>query len=80
MARFRTSFNPATHLQVIRAMWDEPPPTTLPLVKCPVLLVPAGPRPERAGSGFALMREEMVEMASKAISQLPGTLDTQHHA
>ena len=59
---------PGNHLQVIRAMWDEPPPTTLPLVKCPVLLVPAGPRPERAGSEFALMREEMVEMASKAIS------------
>ena len=59
---------PSNHLQVIRAMWDEPPPTTLPLVKCPVLLVPAGPRPERAGSEFALMREEMVEMASKAIS------------
>ena len=59
---------PGNHLQVIRAMWDEPPPTTLPLVECPVLLVPAGPRPERAGSEFALMREEMVEMASKAIS------------
>ena len=59
---------PGNHLQVIRAMWDEPPPTTLPLVKCPVLLVPAGPRPERAGSEFALMREEMVEMASKAIA------------
>ncbi len=58
---------PENHAQVIRAMWDEPPSVTLPLVQCPVLLVPAGPRPERAGSEFAQMRAEMVEMASKAI-------------
>ena len=58
---------PENHAQVIRVMWDEPPSVTLPLVRCPVLLVPAGPRPERAGSEFAQMRAEMVEMASKVI-------------
>ena len=59
--------HPDNHAQVMRAMWDESPSSSLPKVMCPTLLVPAGPRPERAGSEFAQMREEMVEMASKAI-------------
>ena len=59
--------HPDNHAQVMRAMWDEPPSTSLPKVTCPALLVPAGPRAERANSDFAKMREEMVEMASKSI-------------
>ncbi|PKB79326.1 MAG: hypothetical protein BZY88_13895 [SAR202 cluster bacterium Io17-Chloro-G9] len=59
---------PDNHAQVMRAMWDEPPSSSLPNVKCPALLVPAGPRAERANSDFAKMREEMVEMASNTIA------------
>ena len=65
--RIQDILRPENHMQVIRAMWDEPPSSTLPLVKCPTLLVPAGPRPERANSEFAQMRAEMVEMAASAI-------------
>ncbi len=55
------------HAQVLYAMWHDPPSATLPRVTCPTLIVPAGPRPERAGTEFALMREEMVEAAAKVI-------------
>ena len=48
--------HPDNHAQVMRAMWDEPPSSSLPKVMCATLLVPAGPRPERAGSEFAQMR------------------------
>ena len=66
--QIRDILRPDNHLQVMKAMWDEPPSTTLPNVVCPVLLVPAGPRPERANSEFAKMREENVELASKVIA------------
>jgi pimeloyl-ACP methyl ester carboxylesterase len=71
---------PDNHAQVMKAMWDEPPSTTLPNVVCPALLVPAGPRPERANSEFAKMREENVELASKVIAncQVHWIPDTMH--
>lgn len=48
-------------------MWDEPPSLVLPQIQCPTLLVPAGPRPDRANSEFARMREGMVEAAHQII-------------
>jgi pimeloyl-ACP methyl ester carboxylesterase len=58
---------PENHAQVIHAMWYEPPSSTLPRVTCPTMIIPAGPRPERAGTEFAVMREEMVEAAAKSL-------------
>ena len=55
------------HAQVLYAMWHEPPSSTLPRVECPTMIIPAGPRPERAGTEFAQMREEMVEAATKSL-------------
>ena len=58
---------PAHHAQVLTAMWDEPPSVTLPQVICPTLIVPAGPRPERAGTEFARTKERMVAAAAQAV-------------
>ncbi|PKB63553.1 MAG: hypothetical protein BZY80_06650 [SAR202 cluster bacterium Io17-Chloro-G2] len=58
---------PDNHAQVMHAMWNEPPASTLPQVSCPTIMIPAGPRPERAGTEFAVMRQEMVEAAAKII-------------
>ena len=58
---------PAHHAQVLAAMWDEPPSVTLPQVACPTLIVPAGPRPERAGAEFARTKERMVAAAAQAV-------------
>ena len=56
---------PENHAQVIRAMWDEPAAVTMPRIKCPTLIVPAGPTPERAGTEFAETRRQMVAAAEK---------------
>ncbi len=48
------------HLQVMKAMFEEPTSMVWAQVQCPVLLVPAGPRPERAGTERALVKEERV--------------------
>ena len=58
---------PENQAQVIRAMWDEPAATTLPRIQCPTLVVPAGPTPERADTGFAEARRRMVEAAEKSL-------------
>ena len=55
---------PENHLQVIRAMWEHPPANILPSIECPTMIVAAGPKPERAGSDFALRRVEMVAAAA----------------
>ena len=55
---------PENHLQVIRAMWEHPPANILPRIECPTMIVAAGPKPERAGSDFALRRVEMVAAAA----------------
>jgi pimeloyl-ACP methyl ester carboxylesterase len=57
---------PDNHAQVIRTMWDEPPSAILPQIQCPTLIVPAGPRADRAGTEFAQMRRKMVEAAAQA--------------
>ena len=58
---------PENQGQVIRAMWDDPCSVTLPRVRCPALLVPAGPMPERANSDFAVLRRRMVAAAAAAL-------------
>ncbi len=58
---------PPNHAQVLEAMWGEPPSVTLPNIKCPTLIVPAGPRPDRAGSNFNLTKTVMVDAAAKAV-------------
>ncbi|MFQ6027806.1 MAG: alpha/beta fold hydrolase, partial [Dehalococcoidia bacterium] len=58
---------PSNHAQVMQAMWEDPPSATFPHIACPSLIVPAGPRPERAGTEFALTRERMVAAAERAI-------------
>jgi pimeloyl-ACP methyl ester carboxylesterase len=57
---------PDNHAQVIRTMWDEPPSAILLQIQCPTLIVPAGPRADRAGTEFAQMRRKMVEAAAQA--------------
>ncbi len=58
---------PSNHAQVLEAMWGEPPSVTLPRISCPTLIVPAGPRPERAGSEFSRTKEVMVAAAARAV-------------
>ena len=58
---------PPNHAQVLEAMWGEPPSVTLPNIQCPTLIVPAGPRPDRAGSSFNVTKTVMVEAATKAV-------------
>jgi len=58
---------PSNHAQVLEAMWGEPPSVTLPNIQCPTVIVPAGPRPDRAGSDFNLTKRVMVEAAAKAV-------------
>ena len=58
---------PANHAQVMAAMWQEPPSVTLPQIVCPTLIVPTGPRPERAGTEFAHTKERMVAAAAQAV-------------
>lgn len=63
--QIRDILQPGNHAQVLRAMWDEPPSAVLPRVQCPTLLVPAGPRADRANTEFSRMRELMVAAASE---------------
>ena len=65
--QIRDILQPENHAQVMWSMWNEPPSSILPHIHCPTLVVPAGPSPERAGSDFARMREQMVEAAVNAI-------------
>lgn len=65
--QMRDILQPAHHAQVLAAMWDEPPSVTLPQILCPTLIIPAGPRPERAGAEFARTKERMVNAAAAAI-------------
>ena len=62
--QIRDILQPTNHAQVIRAMWDEPPSTVLSRITCPTMIVAAGPRPQNAGSDFAVTREQMVAAAA----------------
>ena len=52
---------PSHHSQILTAMWNEPPSTVIPRINCPILIIPAGPKPERAHTEFSRMREIMLE-------------------
>ncbi len=58
---------PSNHAQVLEAMWGEPPSLTLPQIECPTLIVPAGPRPDRAAGEFSRTKQVMVEAAAQAV-------------
>ena len=58
---------PENQAQVIRAMWDDPASKAWPRIKCPSLIVPAGPSADRANTEFALNRKRMVNLAAEGI-------------
>lgn len=58
---------PENHAQVMKAMFDEPTSTVWDQVRCPTLLIPAGPRPERAGTENARIKEERVRASTEGI-------------
>ena len=58
---------PENQAQVIRAMWDDPASNAWPRIKCPSLIVPAGPPADRANTEFALNRKRMVNFAAEGI-------------
>jgi len=58
---------PENHIQVMKAMFDEPTSIVWNQVQCPTLLIPAGPRPERAGTENARIKEERVKASTEGI-------------
>ena len=58
---------PENHIQVMRAMWEEPASQAYPNILCPTLIIPAGPAPQQAGSDRALVKQERVAAAEQAI-------------
>ena len=58
---------PENHLQVMRAMWEEPASEVYTKITCPTVIIPAGPTPERADSDRARQKQAGVVAASKAI-------------
>ena len=65
--QMRDRLRPENHAQVLATMWNEPPSVVLPQVEVPTLVVPAGPRSERANSSFSRQREVMVAAAEAAL-------------
>ena len=61
--QIRDILHPDHHAQVLTAMWSEPPSEIIPQISCPILIVPAGPKADRANTEFSRMREIMVEAA-----------------
>ncbi len=60
---------PENHLQVMRAMWEEPTSAIYNKVACPTIIIPAGPTPERADTERAIAKRAGVEAASRSIRQ-----------
>jgi hypothetical protein len=58
---------PENHIQVMRAMWEEPASDFYPQISCPTIIIPAGPTAERAGSERAKLKQQGVEAAAKSI-------------
>lgn len=56
------------HIQVMRAMWEEPSSDSYPKISCPTMIIPAGPLPERANSERAQVKQERVAAAGKEIA------------
>ena len=64
----RDILEPSNHAQVLEAMWKEPPTSMFPHVRCPTMIVVAGPWPDRVNTEFSTMRRKMAEAAESAIS------------
>ena len=60
---------PENHLQVMRAMWEEPASALYDKVACPTIIIPAGPTPERADTERAIAKRTGVDAASRSIRQ-----------
>ena len=78
--QIRDILHPDSHAQVLSSMWDEPPSAVLPRVSCDTLIIPAGPRADRADSEYSRMRVKMVEAAAKVTPncQVTWITDTIH--
>jgi pimeloyl-ACP methyl ester carboxylesterase len=59
---------PENHIQVMRAMWEEPSSQAYPNVRCPTVIIPAGPSPQNAGSERAMVKLERVDAAAREIN------------
>ena len=64
----RDILEPSNHAQVLEAMWNEPPSTMYHLVRCPTLIVAAGPREDWKNHEFNRMREVMASAAHSGIT------------
>ena len=58
---------PENHIQVMRAMWEEPSSHAYPKIVCPTLIIPAGPPTQRAGTERAMLKLERVAAAEREI-------------
>ena len=65
--RMQDILRPENHIQVMRAMWEEPASTAYPNIACPTLIIPAGPTPQNAGTERARDKQDRVEAAAQAI-------------
>ena len=65
--KVRDILEPSNHAQVLEAMWGEPASTFFPQVRCPTLIVSAGPR-SGGSSEFTQMRRQMAEAAQASIA------------
>jgi len=68
--QIRDILHPDHHAQVLTAMWNEPPSEIIPQISCPILIVPAGPKADRADTGFSRTREMMVAAAAEVAKQV----------
>ena len=55
------------HFRIIEALWDHRPPLLYPLVKCPVLLMPARPRDPESAQAKRFNRQEAIAIATKLL-------------
>ena len=60
--------HPDNHIQVMKAMWEEPASSMWPNIKCPTLLVPAGPLPMKRHLERFWNKQSRVAVASSTIS------------
>jgi pimeloyl-ACP methyl ester carboxylesterase len=67
LGQIQDILRPENHAQVMKAMYDEPTSTVWHKVECPTLLIPAGPRRERAGTENARVKELRVSAAAGEI-------------
>ena len=65
--RIQDILRPENHVQVMRAMWEEPASDFYSRIACPSIIIPAGPTPDRADSDRARQKREGVAAASAAI-------------